>query len=486
MANSNHVTTIAPSIEEFLSCHAISYDILSHVPTQSLDQAASRLKISPCEFARAVVLQDDGASCMAVLPLSYILDFSALHEITHHKFKPASVQTLGRLFPDCEPGAIPPLGMAYGLETIVDNSLYQAEHIVFEAGRHNSLVRITRDGFFALTRLARHANIAQPESSLKQVFVKGKEGVLRRQERGTSVQDFAPDKKTSELFKDLYELPVFPENAEKIIVLRNNPKASVNDLVEIVEQDPVLAAHILQYAQSSFFGYQGRVNTTPEAIAKVLGFDMAMSLALGLYILKPFRNSPDGPLGLHALWTHSSFSAALAKRLAGLVSGKHNLKPDIVYLASLVHNFGLLLFGHLFRSEFFLLNRMVSVNSEIPVVELEAKMLAMGQAREILHVGHATAGACLMQHWNLPEEVIVATREHHNVSYKGPYEAYAKLILVIDRLLKRHHIGDACSSLLPVHVMDFLGLNEEQVVSVLDGLIEDCRDSDSVIQRCVA
>ena len=113
-------------------------------------------------------------------------------------------------------------------------------------------------------------------------------------------------------------------------------------------------------------------------------------------------------------------------------------------------------------------------------------MLAMGQAREVLHVGHAVAGACLMQHWNLPEEVIVVTREHHNVNYQGPHEAYVKLMLVIDRLLKRHHIGDACSTSLPEPVMNFLGLNEEQVVSVLDDLIEDCEDVNSAIEPCVA
>lgn len=487
----NISTTIASSVEEFLSCHAISYDILSHVPTQSLGQAASRLNISPYEFARAVVLQNDESICMAVLPLNYILDFSALHEITKHKLKPVSVQTLGRIFPDCELGAIPPLGMAYGLETVVDNSLYNADHVIFEAGRHSSLVRIDHEGFLKLTKLAKHADIAKPESSLKQMASRGKPGALKKQVKESSIQDFAPEEKVSEILKDLYELPVLPENASKIVALRNQPDVSVNDLARIVEQDPGLAAKMLQYARSPFFvcdggGRAGEVKTVQEATARVLGFDMGLSLSLGLCALKPFRNPPDGPLGLHAIWKHSTYSAALAKRLAGMVANEHDIKPDIIYLAGLLHNFGLLLFGHLFRSEFFLLNRMVSVNPEIPVVDLETKVLAMGNAREVLKVGHSAAGACLMQHWNLPEEVIVATREHHNVNYQGPYEVYAKLILVIDRLLKRYQLGDACNTSLPASIMSFLGLDEEAVVSVLEELMESCEGADSMIELCVA
>ncbi len=484
--NDTNITTIASSVEEFLSCHAISYDILSQVPTQSLEQAASRLKISPYEFARAVILNDGDDICMAVLPLNYILDFSALYKITGRNYKPASVKMIRRIFKDCESRAIPPLGMAYGLKTIVDNSLYRADKVIFEAGRHNSLVRINRKGFLKLTEQASHTNFAKPESSLKQDDTNGESGISTCEDGGKSIQAFAPYEKMNALLKDLYEIPALPDNARKLLELRSHSNASENDLSDLINREADIAEKILQYARSPVFAYKGRVDTVKDAISSVLGFDMALSLAVGLCSLKLFRSTPYGPLGLNALWKHSSYSMALAKRLLGLVSDEHDLKPDIVYMAALMHNFGLLLFGRLFQSEFFLLNRMVSVNPGIPVIDLECKMLAMGKAREVMHMGHSTAGSCLMQDWGMPEEVIIVAREHHNVDYQGPYKGYVKLILVIDRLLKRHHLGDACNTSLPESVMGDLGLDEDQVIAVLEDFLENCEGLDAINEPCVA
>ena len=231
--NDTNITTIASSVEEFLSCHAISYDILSQVPTQSLEQAASRLKISPYEFARAVVLNDGDETCMAVLPLNYILDFSALYKITGRNYKPAPVKMIRRIFKDCESRAIPPLGMAYGLKTIVDNSLYKADKVIFEAGRHNSLVRINRKGFLKLTEQARHTNFAKPESSLKHDDTNGESGISTCEDGGKSIQAFAPYEKMNALLKDLYEMPALPDNARKLLELRSHSNASEDDLSDV-------------------------------------------------------------------------------------------------------------------------------------------------------------------------------------------------------------------------------------------------------------
>ncbi|MBE9521058.1 MAG: HDOD domain-containing protein, partial [Proteobacteria bacterium] len=255
--NDTNITTIASSVEEFLSCHAISYDILSHVPTQSLEQAALRLKISPYEFARAVVLSDGDETCMAVLPLNYILDFSALFEITGRNYKPASIKIIRRIFKDCESRAIPPLGMAYGLRTIIDNSLYRADNVIFEAGRHNSLVRINRKGFLKLTEHARHTNFAKPESSLKQDGTNEKSGAFTRGDGSVSIQNFTPYEKMNALLKDLYEMPALPDNARRLLELHDQPDASENDLIDLISRENDIVEKVLQYAGSPVFAHKG-------------------------------------------------------------------------------------------------------------------------------------------------------------------------------------------------------------------------------------
>ena len=56
------------------------------------------------------------------------------------------------LFPDCAVGAVPALGNAYKLQTIVDESMKaRSDDIYFEAGDHEELIRVSSDQFRRLT-----------------------------------------------------------------------------------------------------------------------------------------------------------------------------------------------------------------------------------------------------------------------------------------------------------------------------------------------
>jgi prolyl-tRNA editing enzyme YbaK/EbsC (Cys-tRNA(Pro) deacylase) len=56
----------------------------------------------------------------------------------------ATEAKLKYLLKDCEPGAVPPLGAAYGLETVWDDSLLEQSDTYFEAGDHETLVHMKR------------------------------------------------------------------------------------------------------------------------------------------------------------------------------------------------------------------------------------------------------------------------------------------------------------------------------------------------------
>jgi Ala-tRNA(Pro) deacylase len=64
----------------------------------------------------------------------------------------ATEQELVSLFPDCEGGAIPPLGSAYRLKTLVDSSLLEQPEVFFESGDHEHLVKVTGEQFSRLLR----------------------------------------------------------------------------------------------------------------------------------------------------------------------------------------------------------------------------------------------------------------------------------------------------------------------------------------------
>lgn len=286
--------------------------------------------------------------------------------------------------------------------------------------------------------------------------------------------------------EQVYELPPMPAMARRVLQLRNNPDASIAELAGIVELDPSLAAQVVRYAVSPFYAYRGAISSIHDAITRVLGFDMVMNMALGLATGKSFRNPCDGPLGLHAFWRHAVYSATLVQALAKRMPRDTRPQPGMAYLAGLLHNFGFLLLGHLFAPEFKLLNKLVAAHPESPVTALEKCVLGMGQAQNLLEMGHAQIGAWLMQSWQMPEEVIVTLREHHNGQYDGEHAQFPHLIMIADHVLKGRDIGDAPDAFLPPFSLYHLGLGEDAVLETAEQVFRDCSALDMMAMQIAA
>jgi len=64
------------------------------------------------------------------------------------------------VFRDCDHGAIPPVGMAYGTQTWLDDSLLAHADVYFEAGDHQELVHMSTDQFMELMADAKRGHFA--------------------------------------------------------------------------------------------------------------------------------------------------------------------------------------------------------------------------------------------------------------------------------------------------------------------------------------
>lgn len=71
----------------------------------------------------------------------------------------ANEAEVSALFSDCDFGAIPPVGDAYGIKTIVDNRLSECTDIYMEAGNHTDVLHLSGDAFQTLTQNMQHADI---------------------------------------------------------------------------------------------------------------------------------------------------------------------------------------------------------------------------------------------------------------------------------------------------------------------------------------
>lgn len=265
----------------------------------------------------------------------------------------------------------------------------------------------------------------------------------------------------------LEKLPAMPGMAQQIIQLRANPNGRVDHLAKIVEADPSLAAQVIRYAKSPLYGYRGQVDSVHAAIARVLGYEMVLNLALGIATAKPFKIPRKGPLGLDAFWEHALHSAVLTQGLATLVPTELRPSAGMAYLAGLLHNMGYVLLGHLFKEEYLILNKFIVQNQDKTTHDMEL---------EILGVDHGQIGAWLMKSWKLPEEITTAVLEHHNEAYRGPFAIFPLLVLISDRILKRYGIGDAETTELPNEVLQFLEVSEYEILAITQRVLEKGED----------
>lgn len=456
------------TLQRFLDQQNAAVQALHHKPTDTLAEAALACGIKPSELARAIVLIDAQGPLMAVLPSNHLLDFDALCAQLNRNLEPVPADQLHGIFDDCEPRCCPPLGAAYGLDVIVDAALLKHDILHIEPGCHTALLRLARDEFMRLQGNPDCSSFSHPISALHHDESMGAN-------LGKTIEQFTPARIKRQV-EEFHDLPALPNTAIQILDLACNPRANAEDLGRVIEQDAPLAARIMRYANSPLYGYPGKIKDLKGAIARVLGFDFVLNLALGITVGKSLRVPADGPLGLNAFWRHSVYCAALVERLSNLMPAEKRPRRGTAYLAGLLHNMGTLLLGHAFQAEFFLLNHYIAVNPDVPVETVE---------KYVLGVGHDQIGAWLLSAWGLPEELVTAARQHHNEHFWGDHAVYAQLVLVANRLLARYRLGTTRDLELPVFSLQMLGLDAAKIIALSESVCLENTELDE-LARMVA
>lgn len=129
------------NVQAFLQTQHVPFDVLSHRSTHSAQSLAQSLDIPCANVAKSVLLKVDGEFMLAVIPASHQISMLQLRKcLSAQSVELATEDELAVVFRDCERGVAPPFGKSYGIRTLVDQSLTEDEHIVFEANSHNEAI----------------------------------------------------------------------------------------------------------------------------------------------------------------------------------------------------------------------------------------------------------------------------------------------------------------------------------------------------------
>ena len=141
--------TIAASVRRYLAHEGVEYDTITHSRTRDSSHSAQAAHVPGDRVAKCVILGDDNGYLMAIIPSSHRLDLTAVRHELNRDLGLASERELLELFKDCEPGAIP-LGCAYGIDMVLDQSLGDMPDAYFEGGDHESLIHVSGRDFLKL------------------------------------------------------------------------------------------------------------------------------------------------------------------------------------------------------------------------------------------------------------------------------------------------------------------------------------------------
>jgi Ala-tRNA(Pro) deacylase len=147
---------VAETVQTFLDQHSVKYDLVPHPHTGSSHETAEAAHVREDHIAKAVIVKDAAGYAMVVVPASNWVDVEHLRKELNRDVHLVTEDELAKLFSDCEAGAVPPLGPAYGVETFLDQSLISLANVYFEAGDHEQLVHMAGDDFRTLLAGVRH------------------------------------------------------------------------------------------------------------------------------------------------------------------------------------------------------------------------------------------------------------------------------------------------------------------------------------------
>lgn len=472
--------TISTTIKRYLDTSGVSYKEHPHRREVCLRTLEHELGLDARFIAVPTILQSDkNAMLMTVIPLTHELDLKRLNGMLRRQFSiVTNTEALSEWFSDVEPGAYPPLAMAYKMPLIVDRNLMTDQRVFFKCGTHNSLISVDGADFQYLCSSAPKAVIANPRSAGSEQEV----AVIQEGAHQSTIDEIK-----AKLGK-VNRLPAMPPMALQIIRLVNDAETTAEQLSEVVELDPSIAMQIMRYARSPYYGYRGEIDSVQDAITRVLGFDLVSNIALGIASAKAFHIDKDGPLGLKAFWRHSLYSAMLSQAIARKIGDIGRINPSKAYLSGLLHNMGVLLIGHLFPPEFKMLNKLVENHPGDSLQVLEKRVIGLGQAQEVIALGHSQIGSWLMENWNMPEEVAACCEHHHNEGYSGEYSDYVQIIQISNLLLAREGIGDSgvVETTTVEALQQFDVLTVEELETLFISVMEMCGEIDELAGRMAA
>lgn len=277
----------------------------------------------------------------------------------------------------------------------------------------------------------------------------------------TSPASVSARRRLDEIIRSVHRLRPLPASATRLLKELDDPHATARTVADLIALDQALTAYVLKVANSAAMGYLIPCASIQEAVVR-LGFKQIRSLTYSTMAAGPLSARLSGyRLGDQGLWYHSVVVASSAHWLA---TALHYPDPEKAYVAGLLHDIGKLVLDQYVMADY---NQIVKI--------MRAQRLPMWQVeQQLFGIDHAGVGGLAATHWQFPNELTEAIRNHHALSPDLPDPRLAALVNLANALAPENQTEDPVLAGKIIHpiTMEVLKLTPERIAPLSERLKE--------------
>ena len=124
---------------------AVPYRVEPHQRAITAQEVAEVAHVRGSEMVKSVIVVTGGRHVMLAVPATARVNIEALRSfLKTDDVRMAEEWEFTRDFPDCEIGAMPPVGNLYNMRLLASDLIKSDEEVAFNAGSHTEVLRMKR------------------------------------------------------------------------------------------------------------------------------------------------------------------------------------------------------------------------------------------------------------------------------------------------------------------------------------------------------
>jgi putative nucleotidyltransferase with HDIG domain len=279
-------------------------------------------------------------------------------------------------------------------------------------------------------------------------------------------------KEIDRIVSSLDKIPTLPVIYSKLGKLLQSPDATIAAVSNIISEDQVIAAKVLKFVNSAFYGFPQRVGSLQRAIV-ILGFNTIKNLVFATSVFDMFRGmDTGGAFDKKNFWKHC-IGCAVASRVLAEAADLRN--PDEIFTGGLLHDIGKLVTAVHYPEKYSAVVNDVQA-AGIPMVDAE---------RKVFGYDHCQVGSALAVQWRFPPDTAQMIGSHHLGDGAVPARKDIAAVYVGNILAMALGLGSSGERRLAVvnaRAWELLGLSLSSLELVMEKIVKLYRENTEILE----